>query len=187
MQQRGDSNYVSKSWGSHGETPHCIGLPSHLCLAWGSLAYWAQKLFKLGVGEKKKIFGWKYCVTSALTTKHSPLWQCSPPEKVFYFRLHSLPFTSTKKCNKKSNNKNYLLCALNMSERNKISRNERSKLLTLWVFPFRCLVTNNFPPYPFGWGQIVWALLKRVLARGQSRIFGGRALFLLASVPPAVE
>ena len=152
MQQRGDSNYVSKSWGSHGETPHCIGLPSHLCLAWGSLAYWAQKLFKLGVGEKKKIFGWKYCVTSALTTKHSPLWQCSPPEKVFYFRLHSLPFTSTKKCNKKSNNKNYLLCALNMSERNKISRKREIKTSYTLSFPISVLGHQQLSTLPLRLG-----------------------------------
>ena len=130
---------------------------------------------KLGVG-KKKIFGWKYCVTSALTTKHSPLLQCSPPEKVFYFRLHSLPFTSTIKCKKATTQTTCFVLWICRKE-TKLAANERSKLLTLWVFPFRCLVTNNFPPYPFGWGQIVWALLKRVLARGQSRILGGKSSF----------
>ena len=49
------------------------------------------------IGWEMKISCWKYCVTR----KQSPLLQCSPPEKVFYFRLCSLPFTSIQKMQQK--------------------------------------------------------------------------------------
>ena len=84
---------------------------------------------------------------------------------------------------KKSNNRNYLLCALNKSERNKNSRNERSKLLT---FPISVLGHQKLSTLPLRLGPDCLSP-PETGARGQSRILGGIALFLLASVPPALE
>lgn len=86
---------------------------------------------------------------------------------------------------KKSNNRNYLLCALNKSERNKISRNERSKLLTL-SFPISVLGHQQLSTLPLRLGPDCLSP-PEMGARGRSRTLGGTALFLLASVPPALE
>ena len=113
---REETVIMSVTWGSHGETPHCIGHPSHLCLAWGSLAYWAQKLFKLG--------GVKYCVTSEFNNK--ALYYSVPrPKKYSILDFTLFLLLQPKNARTKSKNTIYLLCALNMSERNKVSRNKR--------------------------------------------------------------
>ena len=76
---------MSVTRGSHGETPLCICLPSHLCLAWGPLAYWEQNI-QIG-REKKKTVGNIVLPQHEQQNNKSPLLQRSPPKKVFYARL----------------------------------------------------------------------------------------------------
>ena len=70
---------MSVTRGSHGETPLCICLPSHLCLAWGPLAYWEQNI-QIG-REKKKTIGNIVLPQHDQQNNKSPLLQRSPPKK----------------------------------------------------------------------------------------------------------
>jgi len=77
---------MSVTRGSHGETPLCICLPSHLCLAWGPLAYWEQNI-QIG-REKKKKQSEILCYLSMTNKTTKALYYSVPRQKkVFYARL----------------------------------------------------------------------------------------------------
>ena len=180
MQQRGDSNYVSNLGVSRGDTSLHRSSKSPLsCM--GIAGILGTKLFKLG-GKRTTLME-KLCYLS-INNKSIALYYSVPRPKK-YSTLDLLSSFYFNQIMQKSNNTNYLLCALNKSERNKISCNKRSKLLSL-SFPISVLGHQKLSTLPLRLGPDCLSP-PETGARGQSRILGGTALFLLASVPPALE
>ena len=71
---------MSVTRGSHGETPLCICLPSHLCLAWGPLAYWEQNI---QIGREKKKQSEILCYLSMTNKTTKALYYSVPRQKKY--------------------------------------------------------------------------------------------------------
>ena len=77
---------MSVTRGSHGETPLCICLPSHLCLAWGPLAYWEQNI-QIGREKKKTVGNIVLPQHDQQNNKKPSITAFPAKKKVFYARL----------------------------------------------------------------------------------------------------